>query len=108
MTEVLNLTTFERENLRQWMGSPNHRVVGLTAQHIGLAVLTKLELTDEEKESVGWKDLSDTQATWEAADDTFEIEFTKAELRALKPALQVAWPISVFYEQMLEKLEEVI
>lgn len=102
MGKQLELTTFERVSLAQWIGQ---QTGDLRRIRYLIRVLDKLELSDEEKRAVGWVQV-EKQLMWKDKDRSFQLEFEDAEFELLSPALEGQWPADRFILGMLEKIEE--
>jgi len=100
--KALDLTTFERMTLAQWV---NQQKGDLRKIRQLIKLLDKLELSEEEKRAVGWVQV-DNQMMWKAKDRVFDLEFEDAEFDLLLPALKAEWPADRVVLAMLEKLEE--
>lgn len=99
----IKLTTWERIQLIQLVGVSR----GTVAQvKLGLKALEILELSEAEKEQVGWMDVSATQAQWQDTEFEWDLEFgddTWTFIQALAKRYQ-DWSISSLVFQLLEKL----
>lgn len=100
-TVTVELTTWERTRLVQVVGQlRGGAALVRTAMHI----LDKLELTDKEKEQVGWQDVG-AAAKWEKAELTFEVAFTIEEWRLLEQAVNdFKWEPSPIVVALLDKI----
>lgn len=101
MTDKLDLTAFERVQLVSWLGRQQGDVGYIRC---AIALIDRLELSDEEKELAGWRQDGDV-IQFKNSEVTFELELGKSELLLLKLALQQKWPINRLILAMLEKLE---
>lgn len=69
-------------------------------------IQTKLRLTDEEKEAVGFIELADGRARWADQEYEAEIEFTNAEWHYVLATLEwIGWPVSDNSNTLWEKIE---
>ena len=98
----LDLTTFERMTLAQWV---NQQKGDLRKIRQLIKLLDKLELSEQEKRAVGWVQV-ENQMMWKDKERTFDLEFEDDQFDLLLPALEGKWPADRVVLAMLEKLEE--
>jgi hypothetical protein len=77
---------------------------------LGLPVIKKLTLTDEEEEKVGFRTATDGSAMWEDTEYTKDIEFSRNEARWLSANMlnsnTVGWPMDPRTIELKKKLEK--
>jgi len=100
----LELTTWERVQLYAVLGAQRGDVALIRRL---IKVLDMLELTDDEKEAVGYEDISAGAAKWEKRDHIFIIMLEKEQFNLL---VEIAkdfkdWPASRFVVDLFDKLE---
>lgn len=96
----MKLTVFERIKLLGWLGSQKG-----TYQQIkdAMPVLEKLELSEEEREQVGFSS-DGTSLSWKDIEREFELDFSHKDIQVLADALKAEWDYSIAIGKMLEKI----
>ena len=107
------LTTWERVQLIQCIPPTGHTIEDVR-KHLRVADI--LELTEEEKKLVGWREIQTTQGmstSWGMdakvkPDHEFEVQFEDADFDHLKQLMtkRQEWPTSQLTLELHEKLEE--
>ena len=99
----LELTTFERMALAQWV---NQQKGDLRTIRSLIRLLDKLELSDDEERAVGFVQVDD-RLMWTDQDRTFPLQLEDAEFDLLAPALEAEWQADRLILAMLEKIAAV-
>jgi len=102
----LSLTTWERAQL---IALVNQQSGDLTKLRRWLRVLDVVDLSEDEKEAVGWEDLADGRSKWEDGDRLWELHFEDADFALLATtAIEYPrWPVLSKIVDMLDTLEKV-
>lgn len=101
--KALDLTTFERKALVNWV---NQQKGNLSRQRRLLQLLDTLELTEQEEEEVGLRQ-NGRQQTWQDTTLEFPLTFDSAQFKILKEAIVWDnWVFNPFILTMLEKIEQ--
>lgn len=102
----LELNTWERTRLSQWLGSGAPRG-DLSFVRRALSILDKLELSDDEKREIGWTQIGN-QIRWNDADRMWELEFNIQELSILTTAVTwEGWEVDAKVARLLERLDAI-
>lgn len=99
----IKLTTWERVQLIQLVGDARGNVAQV---RLGLRALEILELSETEKQQVGWRDISETHAQWQDTEFEWNLEFGDdiwTFIQVLAKHRQ-DWPISNLVVQLLDKI----
>ena len=99
---ALELTTFERLTLGNWVAQQKG---DLRQIRQWIQVLDVLELSEAEKNAVGYVQHPNGQAVWKETERTFEIALEYALFALLQPALKAPWPANRLILAMLDKIE---
>jgi len=101
----LELTTFERVALGQWLGGGTPKG-DLNFIRVALAILEKLELSEDEKDMVGYT-REGNNIQWRE-NQISELNFSPQEMSILRTAVTwQGWPVTRQHQAMLEKLEAI-
>lgn len=102
--KTLHLTTWERTSLAGFIAQQRGDLAQLRRF---MRLLDILELDDEDRAAVGWKETENGQAAWVEAEHEFELEFEDADFDLLaKTALPFnGWPANRLVVTMLDKIE---
>lgn len=102
----LELTTWERVTLGQWLGSGQPKG-DLAFVRRALSILDKLDLTERERAEVNYRRVGNV-FRWDDTGRAFALSFNAQEMGILKSACTwQGWPATRQYLAMLEKLEAV-
>ena len=103
--KTLSLTVFERLQLAGWL---NQQRGDMRFLRRAMRLLDQLELTDEEKQGVGFVDVGGGVFRWDESEQEFTINVADDEFALLRSALKwQEWPVNPLILAMLDKIEGV-
>jgi hypothetical protein len=104
----IELTTWERIQLLRLTYGQTGKNAGELRQFI--RIMNVLELSDEEKRWIGFREMTDGGTEWDDTEREFELEFEREDFALLKARVDsfTEWPVvgAQLIVNMLDKLKE--